>query len=681
MQYLTIIKNDLPTILEQLHDDILNDPLVAKLEDMHIIENRLNKQSDLLMQIFSQYSEAHNHVDENQLWDFYKDEEIPFNIVYKSLNALKMAVLQRLLDQLDNQDEIFAIERFIDDLLNQVAKIYIRKDIVKIAALKDAKFKEYLLFRAHHQWLGSLYQAIADDDLDKFPLASADGCLFSEYLQFPESLMVCMDANLCTNLHSIHVLIHRNANTLYLFYAKQEYYQAYLVFRELLEQLINFNKTLTELYFVSYNNLEENFFKLIELLLYQKSDIYLTIIDFKALRLLNTTYGEKRVNAMLAQVSEDLQQIVHNRESDTLLIKGVTANYYMLSVDIDHDAITRLNQRLYAIANQDYKIEGKEINLRATLVTLSLNGFFESNRDDLTKMMLHLKNQYKDIPSSTYIHEHSEKTALKQWIDAAYKDIDFITQKLQDRQVDIVFQPIFNIQSGKVEIMEALARIPNNGKLIPAGAFIDTIYDIDKIELLDQLVLERLIEKSRQIKQVTPTLFINVSYRSLFDEKYSQTFVRFLKTFQEIEVIFELTEQKIVENMDKILDLHREQGISFAVDDFGSGFSSLKTVSDLAQKGVLKVLKMDGEIINNIESNPYTGKIVRVISKLSQALDLYSVAEFIENRATLDILEKIGINYGQGYYLSKPSPIEELLVLKLNQTLDYNSRERNTIII
>ncbi len=667
MEYLEIIEKELPLILDDIKKEIIKDETIYEYVKKDRLDAILEKQKKLLYKFFIEYK---NEIkDENFCWNFYKEFDIPFSIVYKSLTTLKNSLIKKLLNKLNDKHKIFEIEHFINNLLNMVAKIYIKKDISNTKINYKTKFQKYLLFNAHSVWINKLVKSIKEDDLSNFPLISSKECNFNKYLDYPESLMVCMDTNLCDHLHSIHDMVHKNANALYLFYQRKEYYQAYIVYKELIENIVNFDKTILELYFLTYNNLEESFFKLVELLCYNKPNMSLTLIDIKKLKFLNTNYGELTINKVLEIIDQKLQKLVHDKERDILLIKGSTADYYMLNVGLNDEKIKYLNDNLYKIVNNTYHIDSKEIEIRSTIATLSLQDLYEKNRDELTKLMLYIKDEAKEKTDSYYISSDKDKKRLCEWLNKSYSDLDFVTKKLNNKEMDVVFQPIVNTKNGKVEVLEALARIKDRNKLIPAGSFIDTIYSIDKIEVLDNLVLEILLEKKEKIIKVASKLFVNVSYKSLLNSKYKNTIKRFLNEFKDCEVIFELTEQNIIENIDNILKLHKEYDIHFAVDDFGSGYSSLKTVSDLAREGVLKVLKMDGEIIKNIDDDEFGQKIVQVISRLSETLGLYSVGEFVETKKVLKLLKNFDVTYAQGYYLSKPKTIDELLVEKYNEKL------------
>ncbi len=668
MKYVQILEENLSTILGVIREDVFRDENVREFIKSDKELDELLKKQEVLLKEYLYSFEDDSVVDENYCWNFYKDLKIPYSVVYKSLQTLKISLMKQIMENLDDKSQIIEVEKYVNYLLDSIAKVYIKKDIHKIKDINKSVFKKYLLFRAHLEWLNGVIESIVEDDLSKFPIMASKDCVFNKYLNYPESQMVCMDINLCTNLHDVHHLIHKSANTFYLFYKKEEFVQAYIVFKELLESVMNFSKIITELYFLAYGNAEETLFKYIELLLYRSEiPICLTMIDIEKLKSLNTNYGELTINRVLKEIDDKIKEISSEKEENIIVIKSLTADYYILSVGLKEDEVKTITQEIYDIVNDKFSVDFKEITVKSIVVTLSLNGFYGKNRDDLTKLVFHLKDRAKSKNGCYLVNSNKEKDELKNWLDQTYNDIDFINNALKNESVEVVFQPIYNIKSGEIDIVEALCRIKDkNGKLIPAGVFIDTIYSMNKIEELDGLVLKRLLEYEKEIKMVADTLFINISYKSILDSRYKHEFENFIEKYGSSRVVFELTEQNIVENINEVLKLHEEYDVHFAVDDFGSGYSSLKTVSDLAREGVLKVLKIDESLVKNINTDKFDRKIIDVIGKLSHALELKSVGEFIENREVLEQLREFGITYAQGFYLSKPKLIDELVVEKIN---------------
>ncbi|MDQ7055367.1 MAG: EAL domain-containing protein [Persephonella sp.] len=117
----------------------------------------------------------------------------------------------------------------------------------------------------------------------------------------------------------------------------------------------------------------------------------------------------------------------------------------------------------------------------------------------------------------------------------------------------------------------------------------------------------------------------------------------------------------LLENVEVVRFLSEEFGVRFAVDDFGTGYSSLKTVIDLADSGLIEVLKIDGELVRGITTSEKSRKIVKMIASMSKNLNTKTVAEFVEKPEITALIREVGINYGQGYALGKPQPIDQLL--------------------
>ncbi|WP_457643976.1 EAL domain-containing protein, partial [Persephonella sp.] len=256
----------------------------------------------------------------------------------------------------------------------------------------------------------------------------------------------------------------------------------------------------------------------------------------------------------------------------------------------------------------------------------------------------------------------------KKWLVKRYRNTAFVQEKLKNKQLEVMFQPIFDTFTGEIFALESLSRIRNeDGKAVPAGIFIDTIYELGMITKLDSLALEKIAEKKHILNKITPRLFINISSESINSQEFVDKLGSFIKEMEGYEIILEITEQKLIEDIEGLKKILKEfPHISFAIDDFGSGYSSLKTVADLAEHNVLKVLKIDGSLIKDLSKRKFSHKVVKAIASMVENLGIQAVAEFVEDEEILNTLKEINIKYSQGYYLSKPKTAEEILVMKLN---------------
>ena len=665
-----LLEKELAPALAKVKENLLEDRTVDEfVGDREILRRFIRGQEELLRRHFDRFGDAAFAADPEMI-RFYEESEVPYPIVYKNLNLLKTELMKRLMGESGETRFLFEIEAHVDLFCNAVAKIYIRKEARRLECVENSIFRDKLLYRAHLPWLKQIERAILEEDLSRFPLVSFKSCDFQTYLHYPEALMVCMEEGLCNFLGDLHRLIHSNAHTFYLLCVKEDFVQAYIAFKDFLLQVINFSKTISELYFVTQANLEERFFKLVETLAWSRRRMHLSIIDARGLRALNHRFGEETVNRLLQQAEARVRAIIDGDEARVLLVRGATATFYMLTIGCDDEEMATFVGRIYEALTQEFVFEGKGVEVAFSIATLEMDGFYEKSRDDLTKLLLHLKERAHTMAGAYLVNGTEEKSRLQRWLVEAYSDIHFVKEKIRRNEIDLLFQPIYETQSGEMAMLEVLVRLVEGKKLLPASLFIDTVFDLDLIDVLDGAVLEALMEKESIIGQVVPLIFVNVSYKSLMRPAYQRKLEAFVARFGPERFVFELTEQQIVENIALVEELHARHGIRFAVDDFGSGYSSLKTVAELARHGVLWAVKIDGSLIETIEKDEHTRQMVRLIVQMCRVISVASVAEFVESADELAALKEVEVTYVQGFHLSRPKRIEELLVEKLETSGD-----------
>jgi EAL domain-containing protein (putative c-di-GMP-specific phosphodiesterase class I) len=155
---------------------------------------------------------------------------------------------------------------------------------------------------------------------------------------------------------------------------------------------------------------------------------------------------------------------------------------------------------------------------------------------------------------------------------------------------------------------------------------------------------------------------INLSGQSLGDDELL-TFI--LQRFSETgipphKICFEITETAAISKLSSAsqwIQSLRQRGCRFALDDFGSGLSSFGYLKTLP----VDYLKIDGQFIKDIIGNPMNMAIVRSIHEIARVMGTSTIAEFVESDAILEKLREIGIDYAQGYGISRPQPFEYMI--------------------
>ena len=310
----------------------------------------------------------------------------------------------------------------------------------------------------------------------------------------------------------------------------------------------------------------------------------------------------------------------------------------------------------------EFKSNGKKIPIEVTVATLEMEPYAELVESELRDILAYLKEEAKKEREHTSISVGKERLQnIMNWISEKYRNVSKIKSMIEEGKVDVVFHPIVEAQNTKNIVgVEVLARLKEGDKFVPTGVFIDLIYELELVEKLDMQVISKLKEYVKLLKPVK-SLFVNVSSRSLMSDRYIEHLCEFIRSVEDLNIVIELTEQQLFENTDVALRLSSNSHVAIAVDDFGTGYSSLKIVADLVDKGVLKVLKIDGSLIRDVLSSHAIWKVVDIVSVLSKRLETKTVAEFIENREELTAIRSMGIDYCQGYYIAKPMTIHELV--------------------
>ncbi|MEX2238763.1 MAG: PAS domain S-box protein [Dehalococcoidia bacterium] len=234
-----------------------------------------------------------------------------------------------------------------------------------------------------------------------------------------------------------------------------------------------------------------------------------------------------------------------------------------------------------------------------------------------------------------------------------------LNDALRGDRFRLLYQPVVNVADGKIDHYEALIRlVAADGQLIEAGTFIAAAERVGLIQEIDRWVIREGMDRMRR-EQAAGHPFrvaINLSGISLREQTMLGYIWHELEAFPLDPTLlsFEITETAVMTNLTEAaanIRALRASGCRFALDDFGSGFSSFAYLSELP----VDSLKIDGRFIRDLATNPVSQAIVRSINDVAHATGKSTTAEFVENEATLEQIRLIGVDLAQGYYLGVPS--------------------------
>lgn len=238
-----------------------------------------------------------------------------------------------------------------------------------------------------------------------------------------------------------------------------------------------------------------------------------------------------------------------------------------------------------------------------------------------------------------------------------------LKEAIRNREFHLYYQPIVNRERG-ITSLEALVRwnLATGHSRSPED-FIPIAETAGLMPELGELILELFIRDHLLIRQFLPDaeISLNISPAQLFSDGLYEL-IRDSFEYHGVDtskIQLEVTETTFISNYNRVFSMmnqFRKLGIRVALDDFGTGYSSLQHL----QKMPVDVIKIDKSFLENIEKDDQTRSIIKSIIDLSNALELKTIVEGVENESQFAVLDSLGCEYFQGFYFFKPLPLREI---------------------
>lgn len=229
--------------------------------------------------------------------------------------------------------------------------------------------------------------------------------------------------------------------------------------------------------------------------------------------------------------------------------------------------------------------------------------------------------------------------------------LDMVRAAIAKKQVLLAFQPVVqSVRPDRPAFYEGLVRVlDDNGRVIPAREFIETAETSELGRKLDCLALEMGLETLRDNPELR--LSINMSARSIGYQLWNDTLEKALDSDETIgeRLILEITESSAMIMPDLVtvfMQRNQAKGISFALDDFGAGYTAFRYLKDF----LFDMIKIDGAFIRGIADSPDNQILVEALMSVARHFDMFTVAEFVENERDAAYLLSAGIDCLQGHY-------------------------------
>ncbi len=415
----------------------------------------------------------------------------------------------------------------------------------------------------------------------------------------------------------------------------------------------------------------------LELSRQQDSHHALCYLDLDQFKLVNDTCGHAAGDELLKQVAGILQSLM---QDENLVARLGGDEFGLLLHSCDQQQARSFAEKVReTLHDLHFKWEDKIFDVSASIGLVTISRMSGSLGDLMSAADLACFAAKDAGRNAVHVYrvddeEISEKYTQMQWLPR-------IKEALKNDEFELAVQSVIPLKQAVAPpvINEFLLRWPqDNGQLISPGLFIPTAERYDLMRDLDWWVIEKALALIPELETVMGLpaghmFTINLSGQSVGDPELANFIIGKLRqnAVNPESVCFEVTETVAIANFSvavEFINRLRSLGCRFALDDFGSGLSSFGYLKRLP----LDFLKIDGLFVRDMLEDPVDLAMVRTIYDVARVLKLQTIAEWVEDEPTLQALKSIGIDYAQGFHLSKPMLAREILNSKPKQVAHSN---------
>lgn len=388
-------------------------------------------------------------------------------------------------------------------------------------------------------------------------------------------------------------------------------------------------------------------------------DISLALFDCDFFKAINDTYGHEKGDQVIQAIATNIQDVL--REGDTLYRLGGD-EFLAIFIDCDEKQAERVTKRCVSAVQENAAGElGIKEGLILSVGLAYASGDDTANLSELPRQadvaMYHAKGatRNKVVHYSLELEQDSYAMVTTHVVSAVLEALEHGTNMLMH------YQPIVDTFTGEVSHYEALVRITDSDGLItPADIF--PIVTRRRLEVeLDKAVL-RSVKADLSSGNFPPGIgvAINVSPAILALNDFCELFSEFLPFLQRHPIIIEVTETTLITHLQhasECLEKMRKQGFLVALDDFGSGYSSLRYLANMP----VDIVKFDISMVRSIQHDERSRNIIYDTAGLIHNAGYKLVAEGIEDETTRQAVMPIHPHYLQGYLYDRPKPLHALV--------------------
>jgi EAL domain-containing protein (putative c-di-GMP-specific phosphodiesterase class I) len=373
-------------------------------------------------------------------------------------------------------------------------------------------------------------------------------------------------------------------------------------------------------------------------------EIDVTLLDIANASESREKFGEEVWDSFEEQVSEFLSSKSLDGQTAAQIENGKYSVIHDKSIDKNY-----LTEQLSLIAQQADP-EGQGIDLKSKSVSGDLSTL---NERETTKALIYTINEFER--KGTNLTMETLNTGFKDYVAANVEKVNQFKNMVEQLSFHMNFQPIVDLKSLKCTHYEMLTRFRGGGS---PEEWIIFAEDIGMAPDFDMAVCERAINYLKYKSAGQSTRFaVNLSGQSVQSEGFFNSLYSKLKEHPNLSqrLMFEITESTQIDELEMVnhfIDILQKDGYKVCLDDFGAGSASFKYIQQLH----VDYVKIDGMYTMKVLKSDRDRVLIKNLAQMCKDLGIKVVAERIEVEAEIERMKQLGVDYGQGYLFSKPTP-------------------------
>ena len=377
-------------------------------------------------------------------------------------------------------------------------------------------------------------------------------------------------------------------------------------------------------------------------------------VDLDQFKIVNDLCGHPAGDELLRQIARSLRELTS--ETDVLARLGGD-EFGVLLRETPLGGAHEKAREFVRVLNRTFIYQQNSFNISVSVGIVPVTGEEESDASIMAAADDACYLAKEAGGNGLRVYETTDYSFLKRRGEMEW--VSRLTHALDNENFVLYAQDIVGVHDGELSRMEVLIRLQENDVIISPMEFIPAAERYNLMPSIDRLVLRRSIEFLKEHDEI-PALSVNLSAGSVVDPSMLAYVLEHLEDarIDPTRLCLEITETAAIENLSRALGFMnrlRKIGVEFALDDFGSGFSSFGYLKSLP----VDYIKIDGAFVKDMNRDELSMAVVESVNKLGHVMGIKTIAEYVTNESVLTSLKSLDVDYAQGYEVGMPRPLYE----------------------